>query len=337
MNKVFGFCLAAATVFAAAASAASLNGGGGTAVHPVMSLWAQNYKRDTGIAVNYQPIGSGGGIRQTIARTIDFGNTDQPLNGTRLVRNKLVQFPILILSIVPVVNLPGIAPGEIVLDGRTLADIYLGKLTRWDDPAIQKLNPAAKLPKLSVIVVHRSDASGMSFNFTSYLSKVSPEWKSQVGSDTAVAWPIGLGAKGNAGVTVTLMQTQGAIAYVEYTYALQNKLTFTGMVNQEGQRVEPNMETFRSTAERAEISNVEDFHLVLADRPGEASWPLMATTYMLMRTDTPVAKNRAILKFLSYGLHGGKADAVSLNYVPLPQHVVEQVEAAWRDKLHAWP
>jgi len=339
MKRFFGLCLSAllATGLSPAAGAPSLNGAGGSAIHPAMSLWAQNYKRDTGIAVNYQPIGSGGGIRQAIARTIDFGNTDKPLTATALKENDLVQFPILVLSIVPVVNLPDIAPGAIVLDGPTLAGIFLGKVTRWDAPEIRKLNPNVKLPPLSVIVVHRSDASGMTYNFTSYLSSVSPEWKAQVGSDTAVAWPVGLAAQGNAGIAVTLMKTQGAIGYVEYAFALQNKLTFTGLVNQEGKRAEPGMDSFRAAADRAEIQDEEGFRLILIDRPGAASWPLMTATYMLMRADAPVEKNRAILKFLDYGLHRGRSAAEDLNYVPLPDSIVQRVEAVWTDKLHAWP
>ncbi len=322
---------------APSAAAAEVHGGGGSALYPVLSIWAQDYRRKTGIAINYQAIGSGGGIRQSMSRTIDFGNTDKPLDHAALVRSRLFQCPVLIIAIVPVVNLPGIKPGEIILDGPTLADIYLGRVTHWDDAAIARLNPGVPLPGLPIVVVHRSDASGTTFNFTAYLSQVSARWKAEVGSDTAVDWPLGSAAKGNAGVVATLERTRGAIAYVEYAYAQQSGLTVTGLVNRDGGRVLPGAASFQAAAEQARFPADEDFRLSLVDAPGRSSWPLVAASYMLLRTDAPVATNRAILKFLDYGLREGRPAAGQLHYVPLPDTIVRQVEAAWTSRLHAWP
>ena len=327
--------LASALLFAAQAQPARLNGGGGTAVYPVMSMWAQDYQRKTNIAVNYQTIGSGGGIRQSMARTIDFGNSDKPLDHAALARAKLAQFPVLIIAIVPVVYLPGFKSGELFLDGPTLARIYLGKITRWDDPALRSLNPGVTLPALPIVVVHRSDASGTTFHFTNYLGKVSPAWKADVGADVSVAWPLGSAAKGNAGVVATLQQIKGAIAYVEHAYAKLSHLTLVGMINRDGGRVLPDVASFRAAARQAGYT--KDFRFNLIDQPGRASWPLLSPTYMLIRTDAPGETNRAILKFLDYGMRQGRPAAERLQYLPLPEPVVEQVEAAWSDQLHAWP
>ncbi len=336
MLRFFSVCLLLfAVTFGAMAT--DIHGGGGTAVYPVMSVWAQDYARKTGVAVNYQTIGSGGGIRQSMSRTIDFGNTDKPLDHDTLVHNKLAQFPILIIAIVPVVNLPGIKPGELALDGPLLADIYLGKVTRWDDPAIRRLNPNVSLPAIPIVVVHRSDASGTTFNFTNYLAKVSAPWKAQVGFDVAVAWPLGSAAKGNAGVVATLQQTRGAIAYVEYAYAQQSRLTFTAMINRENGRVIPETASFQAAAEHADFTAADEFRVILTDQPGRASWPLIAATYMLLRTDAPQDTNRAILTFLDYGLHEGRQAAERLHYLPLPPGAVQHIQAAWSSQLHAWP
>jgi len=322
---------------AGAAMAANLNGAGGTAIYPVLSLWATKYQQKTGTAVNYQAIGSGGGIAQIKAKTVDFGNSDKPLKHDELAAAHLVQFPEVIITIVPVVHLPGIAAGQLVIDGPTLANIYLGKITKWNDPAIKRLNPHAPLPNMAIIVVHRSDGSGTTFNFTDYLGKVSPEWKSSVGSDTAVAWPSGIGGKGNAGVAASVQQTVGSIGYVEYAYAKPNGLTYMDMINREGKRVQPTMETFQSAAANADFTKVQDFYLVLTDQPGAQSWPIVAATYMLLRNDYPADKNRDILKFLDFGLRDGAADATKLDYVPFPETVVKQIEGSWTANLHAWP
>jgi phosphate transport system substrate-binding protein len=338
--KRFGIGLAAiasAVLMAGSALAANLNGAGGTAIYPVLSVWAQKYQQKTGTAVNYQAIGSGGGIAQIKAKTVDFGNSDKPLKHDELAAAHLVQFPEVIITIVPVVHLPGINAGQLVIDGPTLANIYLGKIKKWNDPVLKKLNPGVPLPNMGILVVHRSDGSGTTFNFTDYLGKVSPEWKSHVGSDTSVEWPTGIGGKGNAGVAANVAQTVGSIGYVEYAYAKQNKLTHVDMINREGKRVKPTMEAFQSAAANADFSKVQDFYLILTDQPGANSWPIVAATYMLMRNDYPADKNRAILKFLNFGLRDGAADATKLDYVPFPESVVKQIEASWTTHLHAWP
>jgi phosphate transport system substrate-binding protein len=343
MKSIFRQSLAAATFLSVAAASASamaadtLNGAGGTAIYPVLSVWAQNYKDKTGVAVNYQAIGSGGGIKQIEARTVDFANSDKPLKHDDLVANHLIQFPQIVISIVPVVNLPGVTAGQLVLDGKTLAAIYMGKITKWNDPAIKALNAKTSLPDLPIIVVHRSDGSGTTFNFTDYLGKLNADWKANVGSDTAVEWPVGVGGKGNAGVAASVGQTAGSIGYVEYAYAKQNNLTYTDMINAAGKRVKPTMESFQAAAGNANFSGVQDFYLILTNQPGAQSWPIVAATYMLMRDDAPAEKNREILKFLDYALKAGQADASKLDYVPFPDKIVNQIESSWTQALHAWP
>lgn len=329
--------LIAATTLVTGARAANLNGAGGTAIYPLLSAWAKDYKQKTGIEVNYQAIGSGGGIKQIKARTVDFANSDKPLTHDELAASKLVQFPQAIISIVPVVNLPGISPGALVLDGKTLAAIYLGAITRWNDPVIRKLNPKLALPEMGIIPVHRSDGSGTTFNFTNYLAKVSPAWKSTVGSDTAVAWPGGIGGKGNAGVAASVAQTAGAIGYVEYAYARQNRLAFTCLINAAGALVCPGPKSFQAAARNADFSRVQDFYLILTNQPGKDSWPVIAATYMLMRADYPADKNRAVLKFLDFALKDGRAAAQKLDYVPVPEETVKQIQTIWTKKLKAWP
>lgn len=333
--------LAAATVlsaaFVAGANAADLNGAGGTAIYPVLSVWAQKYQEKTGKTVNYQAIGSGGGIAQIKAKTVDFANTDKPLSHDDLTAAGVVQFPQVVISIVPVVNLPAIKSGDLVLDGPTLANIFLGKITKWNDPAIRKLNPKVKLPETAILVAHRSDGSGTTFNFTDYLAKVSPEWKSTVGSDTAVSWPVGVGGKGNAGVAATVQQTAGSIGYVEYAYAKQSNLITVDLINSAGKRVKPTMEAFESAAAHADFTKVQDFRLILTNQPGAKSWPITAATFMLMRTDLEPAKNHDILKFLDYALREGQADAKKLDYVPFPDATIKQIEASWTANLKAWP
>ncbi|HVP84075.1 MAG TPA: phosphate ABC transporter substrate-binding protein PstS [Rhizomicrobium sp.] len=316
-----------------ALAADTLNGAGGTAIYPVLSVWAQKYNAAKGVAVNYQSIGSGGGIKQIEAKTVDFANSDKPLKPDDLDKNSLVQFPQVIISIVPVVNLPGIKPGELMIDGPTLADIYLGKITKWNDPAIAKLNPKAKLPDMMITVVHRSDGSGTTFNFTNYLGKVSPEWQSKVGDDTSVMWPVGLGGKGNEGVAADVQQSAGSIGYVEFAYAMQNKLTYMNMKNQSGAVVKPTMGAFQSAAAHADFTKTKDFYLILTNQPGAESWPITAATYMLMRTDYPGATNKKVLSFLDWALKNGQGDAEKLDYVPLPASVVKQIEASWTAEL----
>lgn len=335
MAIAFAFCGMLGTSGAEAAE--TLNGAGGTAIYPLLSAWAQDYKQQTGTAVNYQAIGSGGGIKQIEAQTVDFANSDKPLEHDELAKNHLVQFPQTVISIVPVIHLPGVHAGELVLDGKTLADMYLGNITKWDDPAIRKLNPKLHLPGVAIITVHRSDGSGTTFNFTNYLAKVSPAWKTNVGSDTSVSWPNGVGGKGNAGVAASVAQTIGSIGYVEYAYAKQNKLTYTDMVNVAGARIHPDTSSFEAAARNANFSHAQDFYLILTNQPGKESWPIIAATFMLMRSDYAPDRNRHVLKFLDWALRSGQSQAEKLDYVPLPDATVKEIEASWTGALRAWP
>jgi phosphate transport system substrate-binding protein len=327
----------ATTLFSGGAMAANLTGAGSTAIYPVLQVWAADYQKMTGNQMNYQAIGSGGGIKQIESKTVDFGATDKPLAHDEIVKNNIVQFPQVIISIVPVVHLPGIRAGQLVFDGPTLADIYLGKIKKWNDPAIKKLNPNVALPNMAILVVHRSDGSGTTFNWTDYLSKVSPEWKSKVGSDTAVSWPTGIGGKGNAGVAASVQQTVGSIGYVEYAYAKQSNMIYGDMINSTGKRVAPTMAAFQAAASNADFSKVQDFYLVLTDQPGAESWPITATTWVLLRSDTPKARNQEAVKFFDYALTKDQAAAEKLDYVPLPESVVKRIEATWASELHVSP
>jgi phosphate transport system substrate-binding protein len=316
-----------------AASAEELTGAGGTAIYPVLSEWAKTYNQETGTFINYQAIGSGGGIAQIKSKTVDFANSDMPLKPDELSESGLAQFPAVIISITPAVNLPGIKPGELVLDGKTLADIYLGKITKWNDPAIRKLNPKVGLPDLGISTIHRSDASGTTFNFTDYLSKASPKWKEKVGEGLSVSWPTGIGSKGNAGVAIYVQEIEGSIGYVEYAYVMQNHLTYTKMVNQARKEVEPTMGSFQSAAANADLGKAEDFCVILTDQPGKDSWPITAATYVLMQKDGAPVKNEAVLRFMHWALTEGRSEAKSLDYVPLPGKVVSEIEDYWTKEL----
>ena len=326
-----------ATLAANGAAAASLTGAGGTAIYPVLQVWAQKYQQKNGDEVNYQAIGSGGGIKQIESKTVDFANSDKPLMHADLAANMLVQFPQVVISIVPVVHLPGVQAGQMVLNGEVLSKIYLGQISKWNDPAIKALNPKLNLPAMAILTVHRSDGSGTTFNFTNYLGKVNPEWQSKVGADTAVSWPGGIGGKGNAGVAASVQQTMGSIGYVEYAYAKQSNLVYTDMVNAAGKRVKPTMEAFQAAAANADFSKVQDFYEILTNQPGAQSWPITAATYMLMRSDYPADKNKSVLKFLDWALKEGQEDARQLDYVPMPDGVVKQIEASWSATLHTAP
>ena len=330
-----GIAAIAASLAVTSAQAAQLSGAGGTAIYPVLSQWAAAYAKATGDQINYQPIGSGGGIEQIERKTVSFGNTDKPLMPDELAKNNLVQFPQVIISIVPVVNIKGIKSGDLVLDGPTLADIYLGNIKLWDDPAIKKLNAQAPLPHQAISVVHRADGSGTTFNFADYLSKVSPEWKQKVGEDTSIQWPVGVGGKGNAGVAANVQQIDGAIGYVEYAYAMENHLVYTNMVNSAGKQVAPTMEAFQAAAELADFGKVQNFYLILTDQPGDKTWPITAATYMLLRKDSNPEQNALTLKFLDWCLRDGQKQAAALDYVPMPESVVKQIEASWTADLKA--
>jgi phosphate transport system substrate-binding protein len=287
-----------------------------------------------GVAVNYQAIGSGGGIQQIEAKTVQFANSDKPLTPDVLAQNGLIQFPAVIIGITPVVNIPGVAPGQMTLNGQVLADIFLGKITNWNDKAIAALNPGVTLPDSTIAVVHRSDGSGTTFNFTNYLSKVSDDWKTKVGSDTAVNWPTGLGGKGNAGVANFVNQVKGSIGYVEFAYAKQNNMTFTKLVNHDGKTVAPELKSFQAAAANADFSKVQDFYLILTDQSGADVWPITAGTYMLMRKDYPMAQNTDVLKFFNWFLTKGQDAAQKLDYVPLPDATVKLIQDYWKKQLN---
>ena len=324
--------IVAAGLVAASTSAfaADITGAGATFPFPVYSKWADAYKKDTNNGLNYQSIGSGAGIKQIEAKTVTFGATDMPLKPEQLEKDGLVQWPMVMGAIVPVVNLEGIKPGELVFDGPTLAGIYLGTITKWDDPAIKKLNPKAALPSAAITVVRRSDGSGTTFNFTDYLSKASPEWKTKVGSGTAVEWPVGVGAKGNEGVAGNIGQTKNAIGYVEYAYAKQTKLTYTAMVNHAGKAVQPPIEAFQAAAANADWAKAPGYYLVLTDQPGETSWPITAATFILMhREPVDKAASAEAVKFFKWAFANGGKMAEELDYIPMPASVVKLIEKTW--------
>jgi phosphate transport system substrate-binding protein len=317
-----------------AAFAADITGAGATFPFPIYSKWADAYKKDTGNGLNYQSIGSGGGIKQIQAKTVTFGATDMPLKAEQLEKDGLVQWPMVMGAIVAVVNLEGVKPGEMVFDGETLANIYLGKIAKWDDPAIKKLNPNVKLPSDAITVVRRSDGSGTTFNFTDYLSKVSADWKSKVGSGTAVEWPTGVGAKGNEGVSGNISQTKNSIGYVEYAYAKQNKLTYVAMVNKAGKTVQPTVEAFQAAASNADWANAPGYYVILTDQPGEKSWPITASTFILMHKDaTDKAASQEAIKFFKWAFANGDKMAEELDYIPMPDNVVKLIEKTWSAEI----
>ena len=329
--KLIARAALAATVLAAgslSARAADISGAGSTFIYPVFAKWADTYKKDTGTGINYQSIGSGGGIKQIKANTVTFGATDAPLTEKDLDAGGLVQWPMIMGGIVPVVNLDGIKADELVLDGDTLAKIFMGTVKTWNDPAIAKLNPGVKLPDTAIVVVHRSDGSGTTFNFTDYLSKVSADWKGKVGENTAVEWPVGLGAKGNEGVAQNVGNTKGAVGYVEYAYAKQNSLVSTKMVNHDGKTVSPTMDTFSSAAANADWEHAPGFYQILTDQPGAQSWPITASTFVVMHKDPKDAAASAdALKFFAWAFKNGDKAAEALDYIPIPQKVVTLIDA----------
>ena len=314
--------------------AAEISGAGATFPYPIYAKWAEAYAKKSGVQLNYQSIGSGGGIKQIKARTVTFGASDMPLMSADLKKDGLVQWPMVMGGIVPVVNLEGVTPGELVFDGPTLAKIFMGEIKTWNDPAIQKLNPGAKLPSAGIAVVHRSDGSGTTFNFTDYLSKVSADWKSKVGEATSVKWPTGIGAKGNEGVAANVKQTGNSIGFVEYAYAKQNKLTYTDMINKDGKKVEPVSESFAAAAANADWKDTAGFYLLLTDQPGAASWPITASTFILMPAEVKDATaSSAALKFFDWAYSEGGESAKSLDYIPMPKNVIELVKKEWSQDI----
>lgn len=324
--------LALATSFAANAFASDVTGAGASFVYPAMSKWSSDYNKATGKEVNYQSIGSGGGIAQIKAGTVDFGSSDKPLPPDELAREGLAQFPSVIGGVVPAFNLPGIAAGAMKLDPDVLADIFLGKITIWNDPRIVATNRSLNLPAQKITVVHRSDGSGTSFNFTNYLSKVSPEWKAKVGEGTAVKWPAGIGGKGNEGVSAYVKQIRGSIGYVELAYALQNKVPYSRLKNAAGNYVNPSDDSFAEAAASADWTSSKDFYLIITNAPGENAWPITATNFMLVHKKTKPG-TKAALEFFRWVYANGDASAAALGYVPLPDTLVKQIEGYWAKTL----
>jgi len=331
--------LAIATVFvagfaASAAAADAINGAGATFPYPIYAKWADAYQKEKGIGLNYQSIGSGGGIKQIEAKTVDFGASDMPLKPEDLEQNGLTQFPAIMGGEVLAMNLPGIKPGQITLTGPVIADIYLGKITKWNDPALVKLNPGLKLSNQGIAVVHRSDGSGTTFIFTNYLSKISPEWKDKVGEGVSVDWPVGIGGKGNEGVAALTQQTSGSIGFVEYAYAIQTNMTYAKLVNREGSVLMPSSKTFQAAAANADWTKAPGFYLILTDQPGKDSWPITGASFILMhkQQDKPeVAKQ--VLAFYDWSYKNGQKMAEELVYVPMPPGVVKTIEASWTQNI----
>ncbi|MEC4722572.1 phosphate ABC transporter substrate-binding protein PstS [Noviherbaspirillum sp. CPCC 100848] len=331
--KSFGTLAITATVFSSAV-AADITGAGATFPYPIYAAWAQEYKKATGTGLNYQSIGSGGGIKQIKAKTVDFGASDMPLKAEDLEADGLMQFPAIMGGVVPIVNIEGITPGQIKLTGPVVADIYLGKITKWNAPEIAALNPGVKLPADEITVIHRADGSGTSFLFTDYLSKTSPDFKSKVGAGTAVKWPTGVGGKGNEGVAANVQRIKNSIGYVEYAYAKKNKMSHTQLKNRDGQFVQPDDETFKAAAAGAEWSKTPGFAVVLTDQAGKSSWPITGASFILMhKNQVDSAKGKEVLKFFDWAYKNGGAMATELDYVAMPAPVVKMVQDAWTSQV----
>ena len=335
MKKMLAVALGA-TMLTTAAQAAAITGAGATAPQPIYGKWADAYAAKGGAHLNYQGIGSGGGIKQIEAKTVDFGASDKPLPLADLQSHGLMEFPTVIVGITPVVNLPGVTPGEIHLTGPVLADIYLGQIKRWTDPQITKLNPGKRIPNLPITVVHRSDGSGTTFLFTSYLKAVSPGWGSKVGASDSVQWPTGQGGKGNDGVAAFVKQTPGSIGYVEYAYARTNNLAYTDMADHDGAVVAPSEQSFTAAAAHAEFSSANGFAPSLLNQAGSGAWPIAGATFILVYKNPPKpAATAEVLKFFDWAYSNGDGMASSLSYVPLPSNVKAMVRHAWATEVNS--
>jgi phosphate transport system substrate-binding protein len=333
-NAARASSLAAAAAFSFAAQAVDITGAGATFPYPIYAKWADAYRKATGVGLNYQSIGSGGGIKQITAKTVDFGASDMPMKPEDLAKNGLVQFPAIMGGDVMAYNIKGIASGALTLAGPMIADIYLGKIKMWNDPAIVKANPGVKLPNQAISVVHRSDGSGTTFIFVNYLSKVSEEWKSKVGEGTSVAWPTGVGGKGNEGVASYVQRIDGAIGYVEYAYARQNKLPVAKMANRDGSVVAPGDDTFAAAAAGADWSKAPGMYLMLTDQPGKSSWPMTGASFILMHKVQDKPENaREVLKFFDWSFRNGAKMADELNYVPMPDPVIKLIQSVWKSQI----
>ena len=311
----------------------SLTGAGSTWVYPLIAKWATAYAQQTGIQVNYQPIGSGAGIAQIKAGIVDFGASDMPLKPEELTAAHLIQFPTAIAGEDMVVNLPGIKPGELILSGAVIADIYLGKIKKWNAPAVQALNKGMTLPDMDITVVHRADGSGTTFTFANYLSKISPEWAAKIGADTSLNWPVGVGGKGNAGVAAYVQRIRGAIGYVEYAYILENHLTYVRMYNRDGKLVSPSLKGFQAAAAHVDFTKARDFYVILTDQPGADTWPISGCTWQILRTDASRVTNQAVTRFFLWGFEHGQAMAESIAFGPLPASTMHAIKVYWRKNL----
>jgi phosphate transport system substrate-binding protein len=333
-NRLVIAAAAAALSYAAVAAATDISGAGATFPYPIYAKWADTYKKLTGIGLNYQSIGSGGGIKQIKAKTVTFGASDMPLKPDDLKAAGLLQFPMIIGGVVPVVNVKGIQPGQLHLDGVTVASIYLGDIKQWDDPQIKRLNPKLTLPSTAIAPVYRSDGSGTNFLFSDYLSKASPKFLSTIGANTSVQWPTGIGAKGNEGVANMTTQTDGAIGYVEYAYAKQNKMAYTLLTNKAGAAVAPNAESFQAAAANADWVHADSYYLILTDQAGAKSWPITGASFILVykQPDDPASVNEA-LKFFAWAYKDGASMAAELDYVPLPVALIAQVKKTWTSEI----
>jgi phosphate transport system substrate-binding protein len=323
--------LLASLCLSGVAHATDVTGAGSSFVYPVLSKWSQEYSKDSKNRINYQSIGSGGGIAQIKAATVDFGASDAPLSADDLKAGGLGQFPSVIGGIVPVVNVEGVEPGKLKLDGETLAKIFMGTVKTWNDPAIAALNPGLTLPAAAITVVHRSDGSGTSFNFTNYLSKVSDDWKTKIGFGTTVPWPVGVGGKGNEGVSAYVKQIKNSIGYVEYAYAKQNKMSHTQLKNAAGKYVDPDAKTFQAAADTADWASAQDFNVIMTNAKGDAAWPITATTWIIMYKKAKNAEQSgAAFDFFKWSLENGQNQAAELDYVALPKSLVDRIEGYWK-------
>lgn len=331
MKRTFSLSLLlSAFCLSTAAHAVDVTGAGSSFVFPVLSKWSQGFSEKTGNRINYQSIGSGGGIAQIKAGTVDFGATDAPMSTDDLQKGGLGQFPTIIGGIVPVINVEGIEPGKLKLDGPTMAKIFMGEIKTWNDPAIAALNPSMKLPEGAITVVRRSDGSGTSYNFTNYLSKVSPEWKEKFNFGTTVNWPVGVGGKGNEGIAAYVKQIKGSIGYVEYAYALTNKMTHVQLKNAAGNFVQPEAKSFQAAAATADWKSAKDFNLLMTNAPGADAWPITATTWIVMYKEPKnEERSKVAFDFFKWSLEHGQKDAAALDYVPVPDTLVKQIEGYW--------
>ncbi|NYT69147.1 phosphate ABC transporter substrate-binding protein PstS [Pusillimonas noertemannii] len=333
LQAAVGIAFGAATL---AAQAADITGAGASFPYPIYAKWAAQYQQETGNRINYQSIGSGGGQQQIIAKTVDFGASDDPMKAADLEKNELFQFPAIVGGTVPVVNIDGVKPGELKLSGPVVADIFLGKIKKWDDPAVKEMNPGLSLPGADIVVVHRSDGSGTTFGWTNYLSKVSPAWKETVGEGKAVKWPTGQGGKGNEGVAAYVRQLKNSIGYVEYAYAKQNQLSWTQLKNQEGKFVQPSQEAFAAAAANADWKSAPGMGVVLTNEPGAESWPVTAASFILVHKKQGKPENgKEVLAFFDWAFKKGDDMAIELDYVPMPDSIADQIRAAWASDIKA--